>query len=107
AFVDGALDGARDLFTHDGTHAAADKTGLHGADVHAAAFQPAYAGEQSVFHRSRFLHGAEPVTVRFAVDEMERVGGCQIGILLFEFAAIEQHGKTRARVHAEVKSALA
>jgi len=73
----------RNLFAHDGAHAAADELRFHRADIHPPAFEFALGRYERIVERGGGLAGLEPFAIGLLIDEMERIGREKTGVSLF------------------------
>src|SRR5262249_945923 len=103
---DRTLDGARDHFADYRTHAAADESRFHGADLHRAPVQPAFGRDHGIAQIGGLLHHGETLAVWLAVYEAERVAGAESGIAARVLALIHQEFEAGDGVDATVRAAL-
>ena len=104
--VGGFLDGAGDDFADHRAHAAANEGVFHGADNHGAAVEFAVRVDDGVVEAGVVLRLLEARGVGLEVDELQRVGGDEVGVEDFVLVVVEKLGQAGARVDAEVLVAL-
>ena len=68
------------------------------ADVDAPAVQVAGRGNDGVAQLRGFLRSGQAILVFLRIDELQRIGGYQALIELFELTIVEEQRQTRPRV---------
>jgi hypothetical protein len=90
ALVERAIDGAGNLLAHYRAHAAADEFRFHDAQLHGAAGEFPFGGDEGVGHVRRFLRCAQTFAIGLGIDEAKRVGRREAGVELAVLAIVEQ-----------------
>ena len=85
-----ALEEARDLLADHGAHRPAHEGEQEGAPRHGTPLDACASDLHAFAGTRRLLRGADSLGVGLAVDELERVGGCEVRVPLLERALVEQ-----------------
>ena len=102
----GALARARELLADGASHRAAHEREVHDGELARPPLDRRRARDERVAEAGRHLGLRQPVGVGPQVEEAERVGRAQVGILLDERAAIGELGDPLARADREVVAAV-
>ena len=90
AFLNGQLDGPRQLLTHHRGHAAAQEVELEHGDGHRIAADAAEPGDDRFFQPRLAAGRLQAVRVLLGVLEPERIARAQAGLALLERAVVDE-----------------
>ena len=97
---------ARDLLARDDAQAAPDERVLHRRDDDVESVEPSGRHDHRVLEPGGLTRLAQSIAVGLGVDELQRIGRCQVRIVLFVSTVIEERGESFGGADPEVMGAL-